>query len=62
MNADGIKAIVVITLYLLPTIWAYVVKNRSRASSVMFVNLFFGWTVIGWFIAMFMANAGGSEK
>jgi hypothetical protein len=41
-------------LYFLPTFNAYSNKKRN-ASSVLIVNLFFGWTVIGWVIAFAMS-------
>lgn len=37
--------------YLLPT-W---VAPRGRRGSVFVLNLFLGWTLIGWVIALFMA-------
>lgn len=41
-------------LYFLPTFNAYSNKKRN-ASSVLIVNLFLGWTVIGWVVAFAMS-------
>jgi len=44
---------VALAIYFLPTI---VASNRSQQSSTVFViNLFFGWTLIGWVIALAIA-------
>ncbi len=44
---------VALAIYFLPTI---VASNRNRQSSTVFViNLFFGWTLIGWVIALAIA-------
>lgn len=37
--------------YFIPTF----VANKSRQGSVFVVNLAFGWTFIGWWVALFMA-------
>ena len=41
-------------LYLLPGITAtyYLTSNNT---SVLLINIFFGWSIIGWFIAMMLA-------
>lgn len=43
-------------LYFLPTIIAANRKNKFT-KSIFIINLFFGWTVIGWILAMAMAFA-----
>lgn len=40
--------------YLLPTIVATINKS-PRGGSVMVVNIFLGWTFIGWVVALAMA-------
>jgi predicted Abi (CAAX) family protease len=40
-------------LYMLPTIIAML--RRRQAASVTVINLFLGWTIIGWVIALAMA-------
>lgn len=44
-------------LYLLPTIVA-ALRGRHRIAPVALVNFFFGWTVIGWIIALIWATTG----
>lgn len=46
-----IYALMIIALYFLPTF----VAVSGRRASVFIVNLAFGWTFIGWWIALFMA-------
>ena len=41
-------------LYFLPTI---IGRHRSDATKIFIVNLFFGWTFIGWVIALIWACA-----
>lgn len=43
---------VCIFLYFIPT---WIAWNKRNADSVAVVNLFFGWTFIGWVIALAMA-------
>lgn len=41
-----------VAVYFLP---AWIARKKHNASSVFVVNLFFGWTLIGWVIALAMA-------
>ena len=41
-------------LYLLPGITA-TYYSTSNNTSVLLINIFFGWSIIGWFIAMMLA-------
>lgn len=43
--------LIALALYFLPTFMA----TSGRKASVFVVNLFFGWTMIGWVVALFMA-------
>ena len=43
-----------VLLYFLPAIIA---RNKPDAGAIFLVNLFFGWTIIGWFIALLWACA-----
>ena len=43
-----------ILLYFLPTI---IGRHKADATGIFLVNLLFGWTVIGWFIALIWACA-----
>ena len=42
-------------LYFLPTILG---RHKSDAIGIFLVNLLLGWTVIGWFVALFWALSG----
>lgn len=48
------EAIVVIAVYFLPTIVA-VGRAHHNASAILVINLFLGWTVLGWVVALAMA-------
>jgi len=39
-------------LYILPTILAICNKNTTTATTILFVNLFFGWSIVGWFFCL----------
>lgn len=43
--------LMVLALYFVPTFMA----TSGRKASVFVVNLFFGWTLLGWVVALFMA-------
>jgi hypothetical protein len=45
-----------IGLYFLPAIVA-AVRHTHNAGAILFLNLFLGWTCVGWFIALVMAMA-----
>lgn len=57
---DFIIGIITLGLFFLPTIWAYITKHPSK-SSIFFINLFLGWTIIGWIIAVIWANTQKAE-
>ena len=44
-----------IVLYLLPALIALLVRDTKHAAGVFALNLFLGWTVIGWVAAMVWA-------
>lgn len=44
-------------LYMLPTLFA--IARKNRIGMVIAVNIFLGWTIIGWFAAFRMAFDGG---
>lgn len=46
-----INLILILALYFLPTIMA----ATGRRGSVFVLNLFLGWTLLGWVAALFMA-------
>jgi len=43
-----------ILIYFLPTL---IGRHKADATGIFIVNLLFGWTVIGWFIALIWACA-----
>ncbi|HZL52176.1 MAG TPA: superinfection immunity protein [Terracidiphilus sp.] len=43
-----------IALYFVPAIIA-AARQTHNASGILLLNVFFGWTVIGWFVAFLMA-------
>jgi hypothetical protein len=50
----GLAVFAVIVAYLAPSLIA-AVRNTRHGGSVIVVNLFLGWTVIGWVVALAMA-------
>jgi RsiW-degrading membrane proteinase PrsW (M82 family) len=49
--------IILFCLYFLPTIVAQK-RDRPNQNSVLVINLFLGWTLLGWVIALAMAVSG----
>ena len=47
-------------MYWLPTIIA-IVRQAHSALGVFLVNFFFGWTVLGWFLALIWALAADNR-
>jgi hypothetical protein len=46
--------IFVVALYFLPAIIA-AARHTHNATGILLLNLFLGWTMIGWFVALVMA-------
>jgi hypothetical protein len=59
--AGFIALAIFVGLYFLPTIIAKM-REVSSVGSVFVINLFFGWTLIGWVIAMAMAARTPPQK
>lgn len=58
----GIAILMVLfAVYWLPSIFAYRRHHRDKGS-ILLVNLFFGWTLIGWIIALIWAASGNVEE
>lgn len=55
-----ITLIVALIIYLMPYIVADLRQTHNR-NGVLVINLFLGWTVIGWLVAFFMACGSRSE-
>lgn len=47
-------------IYFVPAIVAYS-KKKSNAGSILVLNLFLGWTFIGWVIALVWATANDTK-
>ena len=47
----------VLFFYFIPTIAAHVRDHRSSAA-IALLNLFLGWTILGWLAALIWANTG----
>ena len=56
-----IGVIVLVSCYFMPTIVA-LVRDKRGAGSVALVNLFLGWTVIGWLLAFVWASSGATRS
>lgn len=52
--------ILIIILYFVPTLVA-MCKGHDNVSAVGALNLFLGWTFIGWVLALVWALAGGKK-
>jgi hypothetical protein len=51
--------VILLIVYLVPSIIALVTrKNRLRA---ILINIFLGWTVIGWIAAVVLASGGNTD-
>lgn len=52
-----IAILALIALYFLPTI--LIIRNKNKVSKVptILINIFFGWTFIGWFISLLMSTS-----
>ena len=55
-----LAVLVGVWIYLLPTIIAYSRKREAKAT-VLIINLFFGWSLIGWGIALYIALTKDDE-
>jgi hypothetical protein len=53
-TASGGLVIVVVALYFLPSVVAGA-RHVTNVGSVVVINLFLGWTFIGWVVALAMA-------
>ncbi|MCA4760893.1 superinfection immunity protein [Mycobacterium avium subsp. hominissuis] len=58
---SGICWIALIAAYCAPTIVAVARKHRS-VGSVAVVDMFLGWTIIGWVVALAMAFSGNTRR
>lgn len=55
-GAVGVAVIAaVVLLYVLPALLAYI-NRRKHARAIMMLNLSFGWTLLGWALALLLAS------
>jgi len=52
--------VVAVVIYFLPTMIAYA-RRHERRGSILLVDLFFGWTFVGWWFALIWAIVGKPE-
>ncbi|MEK7613668.1 MAG: superinfection immunity protein [Patescibacteria group bacterium] len=50
-----------LTIYMLPA-GIGIIRGRSNAGAIFVLNLFLGWTLIGWVIALVWAVADDNKK
>jgi hypothetical protein len=50
-----------VLIYLSPVIVA-ILRKTPAAGTVFLINLFLGWTVIGWFVALAWSYVGGGQQ
>lgn len=53
--------LIVAVVYFIPTIAAYR-NHHTRADAVLFLNLFLGWTLVGWVVAAIWATSNIRRK
>ncbi|WP_080437028.1 superinfection immunity protein [Burkholderia ubonensis] len=52
---------ILLAFYLVPT-FISVVRRHKDENAIVAVNLLFGWTVIGWFVAFIWALTGNVKS
>ena len=48
---EVVNILVVFALYFIPTLNAYS-RRHPNAGPIMIINLFLGWTIVGWVVAL----------
>ncbi|MEV1008489.1 superinfection immunity protein [Streptomyces sp. NPDC049881] len=61
MTVSSTMLLVGVALYFLPTFIAFVRRVRN-AGSVLVVDLFLGWTLVGWVVALAMAVRSSEDR
>jgi hypothetical protein len=56
---DYFYLFILLAIYMLPSICAFV-RGKTGIGCLIFFNIFWGWTALGWFICCFWA--GGQTK
>jgi hypothetical protein len=60
LNLVVLAVLVVAVIYFLPTMIAYA-RRHERRGSILLVDLFLGWTFVGWWFALIWAIVGKPE-
>lgn len=53
---NDVELVIVLAIYFAPTIAAAMRKHKSQGG-IAVINLFFGWTIVGWVLALAWAAA-----
>lgn len=56
-----ILLILIVAIYLLPTLMAFA-RDHPRRGAIALVNILFGWTLLGWLICFVWALLGSSPS
>ncbi len=57
----GLLLLIFSPVYFIPTIIA-IVRNAKQKLGIILLNIFAGWTLIGWVIALIWSIVGKSQK
>jgi hypothetical protein len=60
-GGSTVLAIFLVVMYFLPIFVAYG-RGKVNGGGVVIVNVFLGWTVLGWIVALAMAASGTTKK
>ncbi len=60
--AGGLLIVLIIAfIYFLPSLIAWS-RDHKNTASIAVVNIFLGWTLVGWVVALAMSVSGGVQK
>ena len=54
--------ILLILLYFVPTIFAVLVRSHHNGGAILILNLFLGWTILGWIVALIWASTSKAKS
>jgi hypothetical protein len=54
--------VLVIALYILPSIVAATRSEKVNVGSVIVINLLLGWTIVGWIVSLSMAVGNAKQS
>jgi hypothetical protein len=57
----AVIVVVLLALYFAPTFVAFS-RGHPHAASVLVLNLFLGWTLVGWVVSLAMAVSGFERR